>query len=73
MLVERDRDKQGVKEKKAPPKPAPPPKLKSTKTLWESSDHDDEPDILDRFLKVKHFAENQQPSCESEYITGLFL
>ena len=38
--------------------------LTATKHAWESEDQDE--DILDRFLKVKKFADNRVASYESE-------
>ena len=46
----------------------PPKKLLSTtKHAWESEEQDD--DILDRFLKVKKFADNRMASYESKWYT----
>jgi hypothetical protein len=38
--------------------------MAKAKELWGSDEQDE--DILDRFLKVKKFQENQLPSYESE-------
>ena len=38
--------------------------------MWGSDDKEDE-DILDRFLKVKRFQENQLPSYESDGIPSI--
>lgn len=45
-------------------------RLQGTRSLWGSDDQEDE-DILDRFLRVKEFAESRMPSYESESSSDL--
>lgn len=50
---------------------APPPKtaMAKAKELWGSDEHEE--DILDRFLRVKKFTENQMPSYESDGLPSM--
>jgi len=41
-------------------------RLKTSRQAWESEEGTDE-DILDRFLKVKQFADHRIPSYESNF------
>ena len=57
-----------------PPSPGPEPpedrrskRLKTSRQAWESEETTDNEDILDRFLKVKQFANHQMSSYESMF------
>ena len=59
-----------------PPSPAPDlpedrrsKRLKTSRQAWESEETTDNEDILDRFLKVKQFADHRIPSYESKFPT----